>query len=220
MKPAKIDGRVSRAQKQRETRRAAMLKVARRIFARKGFHATSIDQLIADAGIARGTFYLYFESKRAIFDELLDELTTALATRVHRIDISPGAPPPIEQLNAIVDQVLGTLVENRDIARILLREAVGIDADFDRKLSEFYGRIEDMTMRAIRNGQAMGLVRQSDATTVTVWARCILGAVKEVVQYAIVDPDAAGMGAPDVERIRKMGREVIAFTLTGLFRTP
>jgi AcrR family transcriptional regulator len=208
---AKIDGRVSRAQKLRESRRAGMLGVARRIFAQKGYHDTSIDDLIAAAGVARGTFYLYFESKRAIFDELLDELVATLAGKVHRIDISPGAPPPVEQMNATVDAVLGTLVENHDIARILLREAVGLDEDFDRKLAEFYGRIESMLVRAITNGQTMGLVRPCDATVV---AHCILGAVKEVVLYAVVNQD------PALRDIQKMGREVIAFTLWGLFKSP
>ena len=59
--------------------RTAVLAAARQIFADKGYHATSIDDIIEAADIARGTFYLYFESKRAIFDELLDELFTTLA---------------------------------------------------------------------------------------------------------------------------------------------
>ena len=106
-------------------------------FLDKGYHATSIDDLIEAADIARGTFYLYFESKRAIFDELLDNLLETLHGVVKRIDVSPGAPPPIEQMNSTVDRVLETLVANRELARILLREAVGIDADFDRKLGDF-----------------------------------------------------------------------------------
>ena len=89
-----VDGRVSRARKQREYRRAAVLAVARQVFSQKGYHATSIDDLIAAADIARGTFYLYFESKRAIFDELLDELFATLAATVKRIDVAPGAAPP------------------------------------------------------------------------------------------------------------------------------
>lgn len=207
----KIDGRVSRAQRLRESRRANVMDVARGIFAQKGYHATSIDDLIEAAGIARGTFYLYFSSKRAIFDELLDELVATLQATVHRIDTSPGAPPPVDQMNATVDRVLGTLVENRDLARILLREAIGIDEDFDRKLADFYERIERMIVSAVRTGQRMQLVRDCDATVV---ARCILGAVKEVVHYAVVSRD------PRELDIRQMGREVIAFTLQGLFKVP
>jgi AcrR family transcriptional regulator len=207
-KAVKVDGRVSRAQKQREERRAALLVVARRIFSLKGYHATSIDDLIEGADVARGTFYLYFESKRAIFDELLEGLFTTLAARVKRIDISPDAPPPAEQMNATVDRVFTTLVDNREIARILLREAVGIDADFDRKLADFYGRIEIMLISAVETGIGMGLVRPCDSKVV---ARCILGLVKEVAHFAFVERN------PNDVDIHHLGREMIAFALTGLF---
>ena len=80
------DGRVSRAQRLREQRRQQILDAARRLFAERGYHATSIHDIIRTADIARGTFYLYFESKRAIFVELLDEFFHTLAGAVRRID--------------------------------------------------------------------------------------------------------------------------------------
>jgi AcrR family transcriptional regulator len=209
-RPVKIDGRVSRAQRLRESRRAGVLAVAQQIFSQKGYHATSIDDLIEAAGIARGTFYLYFESKRAIFDELLDGLLTTLRGAVRRIEVGPGADPPLEQMNATVDRVLDTLLANRELARILLREAIGIDADFDRKLNDFYGSVQAMISSAIRNGQEMGLVRQCDAVVV---AHCVLGAVKEVIHWTFVE-EADAVDAPH------LGRELIAFTLTGIFKSP
>jgi AcrR family transcriptional regulator len=206
-----MDGRVARAQKQRESRRAALLSVARRIFSQKGYHSTSIDDLIEAAGVARGTFYLYFESKRAIFEELLDGLFATLASTVHRIDVSPGAPPPIDQVTAIVERIFATLDENRELARILLREAVGLDEDFDRKLADFYGRIERMIESALRTGITLGVVRPLDPEIVS---RCILGAVKEIVhQTYVVQATTASKATPT----RLIGREVIAFTLRGVF---
>jgi AcrR family transcriptional regulator len=207
----KQDGRVTRAQRARAERRTAVLAAARQIFADKGYHATSIDDLIAAAGVARGTFYLYFQSKRAIFDELLDELFQTLVGVVHRIDVGPGAPPPAEQMNATVELVFGTLLENRALARILLREAVGIDADFDRKLAEFYGRIENLIVQALETGTEMGLVRPCDAQ---VAARCVLGAIKELVHHAFVERD------PAEADLLKLGHELIAFTLNGLLVAP
>jgi AcrR family transcriptional regulator len=204
--PSKVDGRVSRARRLRESRRAAVLKVARQIFSRKGYHATSINDLIESADIARGTFYLYFESKRAIFDELLDGLVTTLQAQVKRIEVGADAPAPVDQMNAMVDRVLETLFDNREMARILLREAVGIDSDFDRKLSEFYGRIEAMFVSALNTGRQLGVVRACDAKVVS---RCILGSVKEVVQWAFVEQDPMRMD------MTQMGREMIAFTLKG-----
>jgi len=205
----RVDGRVVRAQRQRESRKAALVVVARRVFSDKGYHSTSIDDLIEAAGVARGTFYLYFESKRAIFEHLLDELFGTLQGIVRRIDVTPGALDPLVQMDALVDQIFATLVEHREIARILLREAVGIDADFDRKLSDFYGRIERLLERALQTGMELGLVRPCRTDLV---ARCILGAVKEVVHHAFVtanvdtNVDTSGLG-----------REVIAFTLRGVW---
>lgn len=204
--PPKLDGRVSRAQRLRESRRTAVLAVARRIFSQKGYHATSINDLIEGADIARGTFYLYFESKRAIFDELLDHLVATLKAQVRRIDVGPGAPPPFEQMNEMVDRVLKTLLDNREMAHILLREAVGIDKDFDRKLADFYGLFEAMLVSALHTGHALGLLRPCDARVVS---RCILGSVKEVVQWAFIEQDPKNID------VTQMGRELITHTLKG-----
>jgi len=204
----KADGRVARAQRAREMRRAAVLAAARQQFAEAGYHETSIDDIIEAADIARGTFYLYFESKRAIFDELLEELFTTLQQQVKRIETGPNAAPPVEQMDATVDRVLDTLLENREMAKILLREAVGIDAEFDEKLKQFYGRIESLLTRAIVTGQEMHLVRACDAELA---AHAILGAAKELVHWAFVKR------YPTKLDLEHLGRELIAFTLKGLF---
>src|SRR5262245_28680641 len=176
----KIDGRVARAEKQRRERRMQVLDKARVVFAQKGYHATSISDLIEAAGIARGTFYLYFDSKRAIFDELLEHFFALLTREVRPVDVSPGAHPPMEQLRAIVRHVLHVLVENRDLARLVLREAVGLDADFDRKLQDFYGRILEVIRHALERGYKVGLARRCN-TAVTSF--CILGSVKELAYH-------------------------------------
>jgi hypothetical protein len=125
---------------------------------------------------------------------------------VKRIEVGPDAPDPDEQLNATVDRVLKTLLDNREMARILLREAVGIDTDFDRKLSDFYGRIEAMFVSALNTGRQLGVVRPCDANVV---ARCTLGSVKEVVQWAFVEQD------PMKIDLKQLGREVITNILKG-----
>jgi AcrR family transcriptional regulator len=63
----------------RDRRRAQILKAATGVFAAKGFHQTRISDVIAAAGIARGTFYLYFDSKGELFLGLLRELLQDIA---------------------------------------------------------------------------------------------------------------------------------------------
>jgi len=57
-----------------ERTRARLLEAAEQVFAEFGYHDASIVKLTEAAGVAQGTFYLYFASKLAVFDELVDDL--------------------------------------------------------------------------------------------------------------------------------------------------
>ena len=61
--------------------RQRQLDAAEALFAEKGFFATSIVDITQTANVALGTFYLYFPSKLAIFQELVRHLSEAL--RLH-----------------------------------------------------------------------------------------------------------------------------------------
>ncbi len=212
-RPPLIDGRVLRAKRLRASRRSGILEAARRRFALRGYHRTSIDDIIAEAGIARGTFYLHFESKRAIFDELVAELLATLQGTLWRIDVTANAPPPTQQLDSMVARVLQSLIENREMTSILLREAVGLDEDFDRKLGDFYGRIESLLISALETGQEMGLLRKLSPV---IMARAVLGMVKETVQWAIVDV-GDGHQSPRID-VHLLAHTLIDFALKGLFK--
>ncbi len=193
---------------ERAARREQVLACAVRVFSRKGYHATTVSDIIEEAGVARGTFYLYFKSKRAIFDELLDDYLKALLGQIRRVDLSEGADPPVRQMLGNMERVLGALLDSQDLTRILLHEAVGLDADFDRKLAEFYGQLVALAEASLRLGQRMGLVRGCDPR---VAALCVVGAVKEVVDHAASAPGTL----PDRA---VLARELLGVVLGGVFR--
>jgi len=56
-----------------DTRRR-LLDAAEAVFGELGYHDASVVRVAQDAGVAAGTFYLYFDSKKAIFDELVRDL--------------------------------------------------------------------------------------------------------------------------------------------------
>jgi AcrR family transcriptional regulator len=164
-----------------------ILDAARRVFAEKGYHEAGVADIIAAADVARGTFYLYFESKRAIFDELLGLLFYELESKIRRVDEKAGAEGSALQMLENVGRIFEALLRNRDLTRILLREAVGLDAGFDRKLEEFYARLAGLIERALRSGQQMGIVRAVDMRVAPLM---ILGALKQVLDHSLTDPAA------------------------------
>ncbi len=166
-------------------RRESILAAARTVFAEKGYHQSSVADILAAADIARGTFYLYFDSKRAIFDELLEIFLVALQSGI-RILVPrppPGAPTPLEQLRGNLRRTMALLNEEREMAAILLNHAVGIDRELDARLAASYDRVIAMIERALRRGMQMGVVRDCDPHIV---AGFVLGGIKETALRLIV----------------------------------
>jgi len=163
-------------------RRAQILGEAARLFGAKGYHDTSVSDIIAAAGIARGTFYLYFNNKRGIFEELVDGLLERLRESIRVVDVSPGAPSAREQLVDNIARVIELLAEKRDLLAILLEGAVGLDKGFDEKLSDFYGKVADTLEGSLLLGGRMGIVRNCDTR---IAALAALGAFKEILHYVL-----------------------------------
>jgi AcrR family transcriptional regulator len=164
---------------------------------------------VARARVARGTFYLYFESKRAIFEELVDDLLRQLRGAVRRIGVGEGDPPPIDQLRATVERVLDVVAEHRDLTRLLMHEAVGLDEDFDTKLRDFYDSIVVLIRGALDLGQSLGLVCPCDSALV---AYCVLGSFKELVYQLLIVRDPLAFDRKAVVRA------VVDYNLRGVFR--
>jgi AcrR family transcriptional regulator len=160
-----------------DDRRAQLLAAARRVFARQGYHATSVAHILAEAGVARGTFYNYFDSKRAVFGAVLEDITGELIGVVRPIELSASLQ---EQVRAAITHLVTALVQP-DVARILFAAAVNVDAEGDAELRAFYDRAEARLAGALTTGQGFGLVRTGSTALM---ARCLIGMAKEPVFLA------------------------------------
>jgi AcrR family transcriptional regulator len=169
-------------------RREQILEHAAALFGRKGYHGTSISNIIQSAGIARGTFYLYFENKRAIFEELLDYLVIQIGKRIRTVDLGPDSPSARDQLVGNITRVIELLGDNHALLSILLEGAVGLDKGFADKLGKFYEQIADALETSLKRGQEMGLVRECNTRIV---ALSTVGGLKEVLHGLLRDDGRA-----------------------------
>jgi len=168
-------------------RRQQILNVARDIFARRGYHAARIDEMVAAAGIARGTFYLYFDDKRAIFEEIVDRTIARLGLSIVRVDPNDGARTVADQVRDNIRRIVRILLEDRATTKILLSDALGVDPAFDRKLLSFYDEMSSLLEQSLRDGQALVVVAGGD---VRLMAWLTMGALKEAL-FQIVQRGAA-----------------------------
>ena len=171
----KPDGRSTRAERRRAETQAKILDAAVTCFAAEGYHRTSVDDIIRHAGVARGTFYLYFEAKRAVLDALLGRLLQRIEEAVRPIQLD-HADPPRTQLIANLERAWGIFTDNPEAAQIVLGGLHGVDPDFDAQVAALEAHGREAIGRSIRRGQEMGLVGSFDAR---MGACSLIGAFKE-----------------------------------------
>jgi len=118
-----------RAQGKRTMRR--LLDAGLRVFARRGFHAARVDDIVRAARTSHGTFYLYFANKedllRALAVDCANELTDMAGT------IGPIGPdaPGRHELRSFIERFLGTYRRYGPVIRAWMEDQVG-DRDIDR----------------------------------------------------------------------------------------
>lgn len=80
--------------KKGQRRKIELLKIAYRMFLEKGYENTSVDEIIEEAGIAKGTYYYYFKSKEQTLEEVIDMMIDAEEVKARAV---MNAPLPIPQ---------------------------------------------------------------------------------------------------------------------------
>jgi AcrR family transcriptional regulator len=188
-------------------RRQKLLAIARDVFAKRGYHAAKVEDIVTAAGVARGTFYLYFEDKRAIFEEIVDRFIAKLAMNIVRVDPYDRVRSVADQVCENIRRVVSTLLEDPATTKILLTDALGVDPAFDRRLRSFYDEVGKLMEESLREGQALGIVDVGDPAMFGIMT---LGLVKELLYQAIL------RGWDDPEEI--IVKEIFNFLQRGYLR--
>ena len=196
----------------RDDRKERLVGCAKKAFAGRGYYAVSISEIAQQTGIARGTFYQYFDNKLHIFESILDSFLQDLKDCIRPIGLGSGASPPLSQLQDNLTRVLSLVLRERDLTQILLHHTSTPDRNVEKRLSDFYRQVAEMIERSLDMGIAMNLVRPCN-THLTAYS--IIGAVKEVVFQltSSQEPQPIGVGDPPVE---ELVRELLEFGMGGI----
>jgi len=116
----------------RERTRAAIVNAAITVTARKGLEASSIDDLMTTAGMARGTFYNYFSSREDLLRAVIRHIHLMLIDQV--VAFIPPHLPPATTVACMLRGYLKLCLHNREIGRVLIRISgfspwLGVDDD-------------------------------------------------------------------------------------------
>lgn len=214
------DGRAARAERRRVERRVAIVTAAKRVFRDKGYHQASVHDIIDEARIARGTFYLYFTSKQEVFGHLIDEFLQLIRGQVRRISLDAGAEAPLDQLRANFRRIVNTVVTHEDLSTIILRDPTSFDEESRARVNVFFDQVRAMITDALRVGQGLGLVRPCNVHLVGVTA---LGGLQEALQHMLMahgDDPAVRAREKAFHNPEAVANELMAFFLRGMSPAP
>jgi len=138
-------------------RRDEIMAAAKQVFARNGFHATTIGDIANEAGLAYGSIYQYFDSKEDLFQALVAAEGYALRTHIAVAMAKSGRPDlSWEPFRATVQATLEFFEADKATTKLLLRDAYALGERFEQHLGGIYERFIDDIATLIVAAQERG----------------------------------------------------------------
>ena len=155
--------RLSRAERRRQ-----VLTHAKQLFATLGYDAVSIEQIASAAGVAEAVLRKHFQTKLAVFEELVQEIREATLSRWQTG--TAELADPLAKLHAVADLYLDCIRDHTVELRILHRALVECaDQEVLSLLRSFYVASESFLAQIIAEGQQSGVFRRSLDPRVGAW---------------------------------------------------
>jgi AcrR family transcriptional regulator len=186
--------------------RARILAAAQQAFGELGYDRASVAEVCARAHVTKGAFYHHFESKQAVFQQLLDNWLTDMNVRLDTFEQQgTSAPAQLVAMTGVLAHVLTSASEQLPIYLEYVTQALRDPALKQVTVSPFYGfhaRIADL----IRRGTAEGSLREAppEATAST-----ILALVMGLLVQALLAPDTIDMSATAAQSMRMLLANII-----------
>ncbi|PKK89866.1 MAG: hypothetical protein CVV64_11985 [Candidatus Wallbacteria bacterium HGW-Wallbacteria-1] len=155
----------------KEERRANILSGALRLFAANGLSATKISDIARETAMSQGLVYHYFDSKEAIFTELMK---TAFEKLIHACTtLENMSVTPDQKIIMAIQGLVAGIRDNEDVARYhLLIAQASISDSIPEEARQIISEKRDIPYTIMKNiiqgGQHMGLIRSHDAMELSI----------------------------------------------------
>lgn len=171
-----------------QARRAELLRVAREVLAEKGFDATTISEIVSRAGVAQGTFYLYFPSKISLVVTLALEMQNSIEQAL-RTTYAEAANLR-EMIDKSVEAAFLIMYEYRDILTLVHSGIRWLESE--EAQVPIFAHYHALIAEAIRQAQERGDISSTinaDATAVFIVGTIYYSADQCYVYHSSISPE-------------------------------
>lgn len=170
-----------KTKKARETKKRIIVS-AQKLFYKSGFEATSVQEIVKEAGCAKGTFYLYFETKIDLLIYITNNLFKNFDDAISK-ELSIMSDDPFSQIDNIFDNICLHMQETDVSLRLFhTREVLGIITE--QNLNNHYSNlIISKISKFINEGIERGFFRQLDPA---IYGKIIFDIGHQILESAIL----------------------------------
>lgn len=156
--------------------RERILDAALDVFSSKGYHDSSVDDVVRESNTSKGAVYFHFANKQQLFVALVDKFANLLERRV--TEAIENQPNSVARIRAALEACLETFSKYRPLAKILLVQAVGLGTIFEQKRMEVLERFARLIQANLEQAIASGELPPVDAE---ITAQAWLGSIYQLV---------------------------------------
>ncbi len=158
-------------------RRKQIMEGAEKVFARKGYFASTIADIAREAGVAKGTIYWYFENKRAIMLAILDYISEELTNTF--LKVVRTSKNGLEALLGCVEPAMRMLDRHGPIYLMYFFEIGSTDQLIQEKFRKLYRTVYEGVKTAVSRGIKQAVIREVDPE---IAAYAVMGLVERASQ--------------------------------------
>jgi len=175
--------------------RDQILDAASRLIYLRGYHSTSLDDVLREGGVGKGNFYYYFRSKEELGFAIIDRLVQGFAERTLEPAFADAEADPITQIHDFLDRLLDNQRQRKCVGGCpmgnLASELSDVHEEFRKRLAGIFLRWGTRLTEALERGQARGQVR-ADADAAGL-AQFIVAALEGAILLTKVSKDIGVM---------------------------
>lgn len=163
--------------------RKKLINSAKRLFSKKGYYETKVSDIVADAGLSQGTFYIYFKSKEDIFKELVKDMSEKI---IRLLKEYASKEDDIETIikNATLD-FFRIMYEEKPIAYIFMFQLIGTNEEFRKLYFDKNRRVRELLNNIVKKGIEKGIFSYKNAENIV---NILMGYVRIVyLEYLLKD---------------------------------
>jgi TetR/AcrR family transcriptional regulator, cholesterol catabolism regulator len=152
--------------KQRQTngtgvnRRDEIIRAAEKIFAEKGYQATTLDEIAREIGITKASLYYYIKSKTEILQSIVNRMIEPMEA-VARTGRSPGSPK--ERLEKMIRQLVEFGAERKEITRIVFEQGNVLPKRTRDAINRRREEVDKVIRDTLKEGMEQGIFHFDDA---------------------------------------------------------